>query len=105
MPSKRRPLTVLVLAAGKGTRLRSKTIKLLHEVAGRPMVAWVLDTAASLKPARTLTVVGYQAEAVEAALAGSGCSFALTPCAARSAPSGWMQGQDRHLRPGGQHTD
>ena len=77
MPSKRRPLTVLVLAAGKGTRLRSKTIKLLHGVAGRPMVCWVLDSAAALKPTRTLAVVGYQADAVKAALADSGCSFVL----------------------------
>ena len=43
MPPKR--LSVLVLAAGKGTRMRSRTIKLLHAVAGRPMVAWVLDSA------------------------------------------------------------
>jgi bifunctional UDP-N-acetylglucosamine pyrophosphorylase/glucosamine-1-phosphate N-acetyltransferase len=70
-------LTVLVLAAGKGTRLRSRTIKLLHGVAGRPMVCWVLDSAAALKPARTLAVVGYQADAVKTALADSGCSFVL----------------------------
>jgi bifunctional UDP-N-acetylglucosamine pyrophosphorylase/glucosamine-1-phosphate N-acetyltransferase len=66
-----------VLAAGKGTRLRSKTIKLLHDVAGRPMAAWVLDAAKGLAPQRTITVVGYQAEQVKAALAESGTSFVL----------------------------
>ena len=43
MAGARSPLVVLVLAAGKGTRLRSKTIKLLHQVAGRPMVTRLLD--------------------------------------------------------------
>lgn len=66
-----------MLAAGKGTRLRSGTIKLLHAVAGRPMAAWVLDSAAALKPAQIFTVVGYQADRVKAALAESGCSFVL----------------------------
>ncbi len=75
MPSKR--LSVLVLAAGKGTRMRSRTIKLLHPVAGRPMVAWVLDAAKMLGPSRTITVVGYQADRVRAALANSGSTFVL----------------------------
>ena len=52
-------LTVLVLAAGKGTRLRSRTIKLLHPVAGRPMLAHVLEAARSLKPDRLVTVIGF----------------------------------------------
>jgi bifunctional UDP-N-acetylglucosamine pyrophosphorylase/glucosamine-1-phosphate N-acetyltransferase len=57
-------LTVLVLAAGKGKRLRSKTIKLLHPVAGRPMVAHLLDVARSLRPTRLITVIGHQADEV-----------------------------------------
>jgi bifunctional UDP-N-acetylglucosamine pyrophosphorylase/glucosamine-1-phosphate N-acetyltransferase len=68
---------VLVLAAGKGTRLRSKTIKLLHPVAGRPMVAHVLAAADGLKPQQTITVVGYQADQVREALADTGSSFVL----------------------------
>jgi len=66
-----------VLAAGKGTRLRSKTIKLLHAVAGRPMVVWVLDVANGLTPTRTITVVGHQADQVKAELADTGTSFVL----------------------------
>ncbi|NIM02222.1 MAG: UDP-N-acetylglucosamine diphosphorylase/glucosamine-1-phosphate N-acetyltransferase [Acidobacteria bacterium] len=57
--------------------MRSKTIKLLHPVAGRPMVAWVLDAAAALKPAKSVTVVGYQADRVRSALAHSRSSFVL----------------------------
>jgi len=68
-------VTTLVLAAGQGTRMRSKNIKLLHEVAGRPMVAHVLDAIAALKPARIVTVVGFQAERVRAALGDAGGTY------------------------------
>jgi len=68
---------VLILAAGQGKRLRSKTIKLLHGVAGRPMVAHVLDAVRALAPVETLAVVGHDADRVRAALAGSGCAFVL----------------------------
>jgi bifunctional UDP-N-acetylglucosamine pyrophosphorylase/glucosamine-1-phosphate N-acetyltransferase len=71
------PLTVLVLAAGLGKRMRSKTIKLLHPVAGRPMVAHVLAAARSLSPRRIVTVVGHQADEVRAALADASDVFVL----------------------------
>jgi bifunctional UDP-N-acetylglucosamine pyrophosphorylase / glucosamine-1-phosphate N-acetyltransferase len=64
------PLTVLILAAGQGTRLKSKTIKLLHPVAGQPMATWVARAARELRPTRSVAVVGFQADRVEAALAG-----------------------------------
>jgi bifunctional UDP-N-acetylglucosamine pyrophosphorylase/glucosamine-1-phosphate N-acetyltransferase len=73
----RKSLTVLVLAAGKGQRVRSKTIKLLHPVAGQPMVAHVLDVARALKPRRLISVIGHQAEAVRAALTPGCSSFVL----------------------------
>ncbi|HKQ59929.1 MAG TPA: bifunctional UDP-N-acetylglucosamine diphosphorylase/glucosamine-1-phosphate N-acetyltransferase GlmU [Candidatus Polarisedimenticolaceae bacterium] len=72
-----KPLTVLVLAAGQGKRLRSKTIKLLHAVAGRPMIAHVLDVARSLRPRRVITVVGHQAEQLRSALGEQGGEFVL----------------------------
>lgn len=56
----------IVLAAGKGTRMKSESAKVLHEAAGRTLLDWVLDAVASAKPARTLVVVGHQAEAVRA---------------------------------------
>ena len=51
------PLTVVLLAAGKGTRMRSERPKVLHPLAGRPMIAHVLETAAALAPARALVIL------------------------------------------------
>ena len=59
-----RPLAVVVLAAGQGKRMRSARPKVLHEIAGAPMLAHVLRTAAALGPARMAVVVGHGAEAV-----------------------------------------
>ena len=73
----RAPLTVLLLAAGQGTRLKSKTIKLLHPVAGQPMVTWVARAARALRPARTVAVVGFQGDRVQAALTGLCDAFAV----------------------------
>src|SRR5690349_4338671 len=61
---------IVVLAAGKGTRLRSATAKVLHRVAGAPMIEHVLATAAALHPRSTTVVVGHQADRVQAGLAG-----------------------------------
>jgi diadenosine tetraphosphate (Ap4A) HIT family hydrolase/CTP:molybdopterin cytidylyltransferase MocA len=54
----------LILAAGKGTRMRSDLAKVLHELRGRTLLANVLDTVGRLSPARTVVVVGHQAELV-----------------------------------------
>ena len=51
-------LATLILAAGKGTRLKSGKPKVLHEVANRPMIAHVLDAAAALAPERVIVVIG-----------------------------------------------
>jgi bifunctional UDP-N-acetylglucosamine pyrophosphorylase/glucosamine-1-phosphate N-acetyltransferase len=63
-------LHVVVLAAGKGTRMKSALPKVLHEVAGVPMIEHVLDAAAQLQPASTTLVVGHGADRVQAVLAG-----------------------------------
>jgi bifunctional UDP-N-acetylglucosamine pyrophosphorylase/glucosamine-1-phosphate N-acetyltransferase len=69
-----RPLGAIVLAAGLGTRMRSAEAKVLHRLGGRPLIAWPLTVLRELGVARTVVVVGHQAEAVraaaEAALAG-----------------------------------
>ncbi|HET8605075.1 MAG TPA: bifunctional UDP-N-acetylglucosamine diphosphorylase/glucosamine-1-phosphate N-acetyltransferase GlmU [Marmoricola sp.] len=57
-------LTVIVLAAGGGTRMRSKTMKVLHPIAGRSMLGHVLAAVGSLQPTRVVTVVGNQREQV-----------------------------------------
>jgi len=62
-----RHLNVLVMAAGLGTRMKSKRAKVLHELGGRPLIAHVVRTAASLAPQRIYVVVGHQAEEVEKA--------------------------------------
>lgn len=59
---------VVVLAAGQGTRMRSETPKVLHALAGRPLIGWVLDAMAGAGAAHTVVVVGNGAERVTAAL-------------------------------------
>ena len=63
------PLVAVVLAAGKGTRLKSERPKVLHEVAGRPMLARVLATARAAGCSRLLVVVGHAADTVRQAFA------------------------------------
>lgn len=60
-------LHVVVLAAGKGTRMRSSRPKVLHEIGGRSMLAHCLDTAEALEPATVRVVIGHQGEAVRQA--------------------------------------
>ena len=64
----RRNLAVIVLAAGLGTRMKSKTPKVLHEVCGKPMIAWISEAVAAVKPDRTLVVLGDGVEAVHQVL-------------------------------------
>jgi bifunctional UDP-N-acetylglucosamine pyrophosphorylase/glucosamine-1-phosphate N-acetyltransferase len=63
-------LAVLVLAAGKGTRMKSRRSKVLHEICGKPMLAYPLAAAAQLGAERIVVVVGRDADQVEAAFAG-----------------------------------
>jgi bifunctional UDP-N-acetylglucosamine pyrophosphorylase/glucosamine-1-phosphate N-acetyltransferase len=62
-------LHIVVLAAGKGTRMKSALPKVLHRVAGLPMIDYVLDAAARLSPRSTVVVVGHEAAQVQTALA------------------------------------
>ncbi len=61
-------LVALVLAAGKGTRMKSEKAKVLHEVFSAPMIHHVLRAIAPLRPLRTLVVVGHQRQEVGKAL-------------------------------------
>ena len=63
------PIHVVILAAGKGTRMKTTRPKLLHELAGLPLVRHAIRTAQSLQPETITLVLGYQAEAVRGALA------------------------------------
>lgn len=67
---------VIVLAAGKGTRMRSNKAKVLHEVFFAPMLHHVLNAIVPLSPQKIVIVTGHQAEAVEASLADFDVVFA-----------------------------
>ena len=60
--------TVVILAAGQGTRMKSSTPKVLHRCCGRTLLGWCLDGARTLAPERVLVVVGEGAEEVERTL-------------------------------------
>ena len=63
-------LHIVVLAGGKGTRMKSAMPKVLHRVAGRPMIEHVLAAAANLQPRSMTVVVGHEADSVKATLSG-----------------------------------
>jgi len=69
-------LAVVILAAGQGTRMKSARSKVLHAIAGRPMLAYPLALAESLAPERLVVVIGRDAGAVEEAFAGR-CHFVV----------------------------
>jgi bifunctional UDP-N-acetylglucosamine pyrophosphorylase/glucosamine-1-phosphate N-acetyltransferase len=71
-PEPRGSVTVVVLAAGKGVRMNSRIPKILHPVAGRPMLLWSMAAARAVDPARTLVVTNPNQEGVQAALNGEG---------------------------------
>ncbi|HEX7637090.1 MAG TPA: bifunctional UDP-N-acetylglucosamine diphosphorylase/glucosamine-1-phosphate N-acetyltransferase GlmU [Burkholderiaceae bacterium] len=68
-------LSIVIMAAGKGTRMRSARPKVLHALGGTPLLGHVLATAESLAPDRCVLVTGHGAEAVEAAFAGERREF------------------------------
>jgi CTP:molybdopterin cytidylyltransferase MocA/diadenosine tetraphosphate (Ap4A) HIT family hydrolase len=72
-----RALAVVILAAGKGTRMPPDLPKVLRPLAGRPLLAHVLATARSLAPERIVVVLGHGAEAIGQACDLAGCEVAL----------------------------
>jgi bifunctional UDP-N-acetylglucosamine pyrophosphorylase / glucosamine-1-phosphate N-acetyltransferase len=63
------PLHIIILAAGQGTRMLSKTPKVLHQVGGKPMLQHVIHTALLLKPAQIHVIIGHGGEAIKKACA------------------------------------
>src|SRR5579884_632925 len=69
---------IVIMAAGKGTRLKSKRAKVLHEIGGRPLLAHVIQAAKQVVPAEDIyVVIGHQAEQVRAAVESTGVKFVL----------------------------
>lgn len=69
---------IVIMAAGKGTRLKSKRAKVLHEIGGKPLLRHVIDAASQIVPSKDIyVVVGHQAAQVEAAVKDTGVRFVL----------------------------
>lgn len=68
-------LNIVIMAAGKGTRMKSALPKVLHKLAGRSLLRHVLDMTQGLQAQRNVVITGHGAEAVEAAVAGPGVQF------------------------------
>ena len=71
----KKTLNVVILAAGEGTRMKSETPKVLHPVAGHPMIKWVLEAVFALHPEHVYVVVGHQSDKVKEALKDEKCTF------------------------------
>ncbi|HTR05666.1 MAG TPA: bifunctional UDP-N-acetylglucosamine diphosphorylase/glucosamine-1-phosphate N-acetyltransferase GlmU [Paraburkholderia sp.] len=70
-------MNVVILAAGMGKRMHSALPKVLHPLAGRPLLSHVIDTARTLSPTRLVVVVGHGGEAVREAVGAPDVQFAL----------------------------
>lgn len=71
--AKTKQLAIAIMAAGKGTRLKSKRPKVLHEIGGKPLLAHVIAAAAQIvAPANIFVIVGHEAERVKAAVSATG---------------------------------
>ncbi len=70
-------LAAVILAAGKGTRMRSDTHKVLHPIGGRPMLMHLMSSLEALAPERRVVVVGDKAEQLRAALSGTDVRLAV----------------------------
>lgn len=71
-------VAITIMAAGKGTRLKSKHPKVLHEVGGKPLLAHVIGAATKVVPAHDVyAIIGHEAERVRQAVKGTGINFVL----------------------------
>jgi bifunctional UDP-N-acetylglucosamine pyrophosphorylase / glucosamine-1-phosphate N-acetyltransferase len=71
-------LAIAIMAAGKGTRLKSKHPKVLHEVGGKPLLAHVIAAAVKIVPAQHVyAIIGHEADRVREAVAHTGINFVL----------------------------
>src|SRR3954452_5703790 len=76
MPRHAVRFAVAIMAAGKGTRLKSKRPKVLHEIGGQPLLSHVIAAAAQVVPAKDIVVVvGHEGEKVRAAVGSTGVRF------------------------------
>ncbi len=69
-------LVTVIMAAGKGTRMKSDRAKVLHELCGRPMICYPIDAARAIGSGRIVVIVGHQADAVKEATADMNVEYA-----------------------------
>src|ERR1700685_3036666 len=73
-------IAIAIMAAGKGTRLKSQLPKVLHEVGGKPLLAHVIAAATSVVPPNDVfAIIGHEAARVRTAVASTGVNFILQP--------------------------
>ena len=72
---KKKNVSVVILAAGKGTRMKSDMAKVLHPICGRPMLAYPVDTARAVGAEKIVVVVGHQSDVVREAFGEAGLVF------------------------------
>jgi UDP-N-acetylglucosamine diphosphorylase/glucosamine-1-phosphate N-acetyltransferase len=70
-------IAIIVMAAGKGTRMKSDLPKVLHEIAGKPMLLHVLETAGKLKPEKVVVILGHGRELVSQVIENAGVEIAV----------------------------
>jgi bifunctional UDP-N-acetylglucosamine pyrophosphorylase/glucosamine-1-phosphate N-acetyltransferase len=68
-------LSIIILAAGQGTRMKSNRPKVLHHLAGKPMLQHVVDTSKGLDPDQIIVVIGHKAELVKGVMSGQSLDF------------------------------
>ncbi len=73
----KRNLVAVILAGGKGTRMKSDLPKVMHTLGGRPLVRWVLESAKKLAPERIVVVVGFGGDVVKESFRNENITFAL----------------------------
>lgn len=71
------PLAVVIMAAGKGTRMKSDLAKVLHPLGGKPMLEYVVRVSEKLSPEKIVVIVGHQAASVQEAMKNFNIAFAL----------------------------
>ena len=74
--SKKKQLSAVILAAGKGTRMKSDLAKVLHTLCGRPMLAYCVDVARAVGVEKIVAIIGHQADLVRNTFHGQGLIFA-----------------------------
>jgi bifunctional UDP-N-acetylglucosamine pyrophosphorylase/glucosamine-1-phosphate N-acetyltransferase len=72
-------LSIVILAAGQGTRMKSARPKVIHELAGKPLLRHVVDTCRALEPEQIIVVTGHAAEQVHAVMQGQDLKFVEQP--------------------------